>query len=60
MELNGLDKFKLITYQNLNIDERNVLTLLYQPLIGCTAFTLYLTLWSFIDRTGLKSDEYLN
>jgi replication initiation and membrane attachment protein len=60
MELNGLDKFKLITYQNLNIDERNVLTLLYQPLIGCTAFTLYLTLWSFIDRTGLKSDEYLH
>lgn len=60
MELNGLDKFKLITYQNLNIDERNVLTLLYQPLIGCEAFTLYLTLWSFIDRTGLKSSEYLH
>lgn len=60
MELNGLDKFKLITYQNLNIDERNVLTLLYQPLIGCEAFTLYLTLWSFIDRKGLKSSEYLH
>ena len=39
-----LDKFKLITYQNLDIDERNVLTLLYQPLLGCDAFTLYSTL----------------
>ena len=60
MELNGLDKFKLITYQNLDIDERNVFTLLYQPLIGCDAFTLYLTLWSFIERTRLKSPEYLH
>ncbi len=60
MELNGLDKFKLITYQNLDIDERNVLTLLYQPLLGCSAFTLYLTLWSLIDRTKLRSNEQLH
>jgi replication initiation and membrane attachment protein len=60
MELNGLDKFKLITYQNLDIDERNVLTLLYQPLLGCDAFTLYLTLWALIDRTKLRSAEYLH
>lgn len=60
MELNGLDKFKIITYQNLDTDERNVFTLLYQPLIGCDAFTLYLTLWSLIDRAKLKSPEYLH
>ena len=60
MELNGLDKFKLITYQNLDVDERNVFTLLYQPLIGCDAFTLYLTLWSFIDRARLKNPEFLH
>ena len=60
MELNGLDKFKLITYQNLDLDERNVFTLLYQPIIGCDAFTLYLTLWSLIDRARLKSPEYLH
>jgi len=58
MDLNGLDKFKLITYQNLDIDERNVFTLLYQPIIGCDAFTLYLTLWSLIDRTKSNSPEY--
>jgi replication initiation and membrane attachment protein len=60
MELNGLDKFKLITYQNLDLDERNVITLLYQPLLGCDAFTLYLTLWSLIERARLKSPEYLH
>ncbi len=58
MDLNGLDKFRLITYQNLDLDERNVFTLLYQPLIGCDAFTLYLTLWSLIERARLKSPEY--
>ena len=55
-----LDKFKLITYQNIDIDERNVVTLLYQPLIGCGAYALYNTLWSLIDRSRLKSPEYLH
>lgn len=58
MELPKLDKFKLITYQNIDIDERNVITLLYQPLIGCKAFSLYLTLWSLIDRSRLKTPTY--
>ena len=58
MKLDKLDKFKLITYQNIDIDERNVVTLLYQPLIGCAAFSLYLTLWSLIDRSKLKTPEY--
>lgn len=55
-----LDRFKLITYQNIDIDERNVVTLLYQPLIGCRAFSLYTLLWSLIDRSRLKSPEYLH
>lgn len=60
MELPRLDKFKLITYQNIDIDERNVVTLLYQPLLGCKAFSLYLTLWSLIDRSRLKTPIYLH
>lgn len=60
MVLPRLDKFKLITYQNIDIDERNVVTLLYQPLIGCKAFSLYLTLWSLIDRSRLKTPTYLH
>lgn len=58
MELTGLDTFRLITYQHLDVDERNVLTLLYQPILGCDAFTLYLTLWSLIERNREKSPEY--
>lgn len=58
MKVDKLDKFKLITYQNIDIDERNVVTLLYQPLIGCQSFSLYLSLWSLIDRSRLKTPEY--
>lgn len=60
MELPRLEKFKLITYQNIDLDERNVVTLLYLPLIGVKAFSLYLTLWSLIDRSRLKTPEYFH
>lgn len=55
-----LDKFKLMTYQNIDLDERNVVTLLYAPLIGGNAFQLYFTLWSLIDRSRLKTPEYFH
>lgn len=37
-----------------------VLTLLYQPIIGDFAFTLYLTLMNLMDRQSLASEEYLH
>ncbi len=37
-----------------------VLTLLYQPIIGKTALTLYLTLINLVDRQSFVSDEYLH
>ncbi len=37
-----------------------VLTLLYQPIIGESAFALYLTLMNLMDRQGLISEEYLH
>ncbi len=58
MDINGLDLFRLITYHNLDRDERNVLTLLYQPILGGDAFTLYLTLWSLMDRSTKKNAEF--
>ncbi|MBN2605407.1 MAG: DnaD domain protein [Bacilli bacterium] len=58
MDSPRLDKFKLITYQNIDLDERNVVTLLYQPLIGCKAFSLYLVLWALIDRSRLETPLY--
>lgn len=37
-----------------------VLTLLYQPIIGQGAFTLYLTLMNLLNRQDLISDEYMH
>ena len=37
-----------------------VLTLLYQPIIGNTAYNLYLTLMNLMDRQTLISEEYLH
>jgi len=37
-----------------------VLTLLYQPIIGQSAFTLYMTLMNLMDRQSLISEEYLH
>lgn len=41
-----------------NVDQ-NVLTLLYQPLIGRDAFSLYMTWWSETERTGKGIKEGL-
>lgn len=37
-----------------------VLTLLYQPIIGVSAFNLYLTMMNLMDRQTLISEEYLH
>ncbi len=37
-----------------------VLTLLYQPIIGDSAFTLYLVLMNLMDRQSLISEEYFH
>lgn len=37
-----------------------VLTLLYQPIIGHSAYTLYLTFMNMMDRQSLISEEYLH
>lgn len=37
-----------------------VLTLLYQPIIGDSAFTLYLILMNLMDRQSLISEEYFH
>ena len=58
MDILGQDPFRLVTYQSLDVDERDVLTLLYQPILGSDAFTLYLTLWSLINRDRRKAPEF--
>ncbi|MGE4571480.1 MAG: DnaD domain protein [Candidatus Izemoplasmatales bacterium] len=43
-----------------SIVDYQVLSLLYQPIIGQSALSLYLTLLSLIDRQNLVSEEYLH
>lgn len=38
-------------------EDRRILTLLYQPLIGVTAFSMYMTLWSELEKMNLWGEE---
>lgn len=50
---------RYIVRQNGLIQEydRKILTLLYQPLIGATAYSLYMTLWSILDQNAFWGKE---
>ncbi len=50
-----LDNFVVINKTILNTQDRLTLTLLYQPIVGSIAVSLYLTLWSFLDRNKFNS-----
>lgn len=50
-----LDNFVVINKTILNSQDRLTLTLLYQPIVGSIAVSLYLTLWSFLDRNKFNS-----
>ena len=48
MDVLPLDSFIVINHTFLNDQNREVLSLLYQPIMGSIAFNLYVTLWGFI------------
>ena len=50
-----LDNFYVINKTILDDQDRLTLTLLYQPIIGSIAVSLYLTLWSFLDKNKVTS-----
>ncbi|KRN29740.1 dnaB protein [Lactobacillus selangorensis] len=51
----------LITKANYLSDfDQRVLTLLYQPLMGVTAYSLYLYLWSFVRKQAVMTDRVLH
>ncbi len=53
-------KLKVYQYQRLSLDDVNVLSLLYAPLIGSEALQLYLSLSSLISRNNLTSVEFIH
>lgn len=51
------DAFTVINKTILRDSERQIITLLYQPIIGSIASSLYFTLWGFLDKNEILSVE---
>lgn len=51
------DSFTVINKTILKDSDRQILTLLYQPIIGSVGTSLYFTLWSFLDKHEVLSRE---
>ncbi|WP_066292571.1 replication initiation and membrane attachment family protein [Bacillus sp. FJAT-29937] len=56
-ELVPIDRYVVAASGLLHDYDRKVLTLLYQPLIGSTCFSLYMTLWSELEENRLWSSS---
>ncbi|MCP8967414.1 replication initiation and membrane attachment family protein [Ectobacillus ponti] len=52
MDLLPVDSYRVRTSGLLHGYDRKVMTMLYQPLIGSAAFSLYMTLWSELEQGG--------
>lgn len=52
------DTFIVSNKTVLHNSDRKILNLLYQPLVGNTAISLYFTLWSYLDKYELLSHEW--
>ena len=56
-ELVPIDRYTVSANGLLHDYDRKVLTLLYQPLIGSTCFSLFMTLWAELEENRLWSDS---
>jgi len=52
------DSFVVINNSLLNDNDRRLLVMLYQPIIGYDAIGLYFTLWSYLDKAEIMSLEW--
>ncbi|MHA6647823.1 DnaD domain protein [Aerococcus urinae] len=55
-KLNPREPLKIILTQIVSNADLEVLTYLYQPIIGAEAFALYMTLYAYIDRSAYQSE----
>ncbi len=53
-----VDTYTVINRTILTEQDRKNLVMLYQPIIGSTATSLYFALWSYLDKTELMSIEW--
>lgn len=52
------DTYIVINKTILHNSDRNILIMLYQPIIGSNAISLYNTLWSYLDKLEIMSSEW--
>ena len=52
------DTFIVVNKTTLSDKDRNLLMLLYQPIVGSNSISLYYTLWSYLDKSEILSNEW--
>ena len=52
------DSYIVINKSLINENDRLILTMLYQPIIGSISLSLYFTLWSDLNKIQIMSNEY--
>lgn len=52
------DSYIVINKSLLNDNDRLIITMLYQPIIGSSGISLYFTLWGDLNKTEIMSNEY--
>ena len=52
------DTFIVVNKTTLSDKDRNLLMMLYQPIIGSISISLYYTFWSYLDKSELLSNEW--
>ena len=57
IKIEPTDIYSIINETYLNDTDRSVITILYQPLIGSHAISLYYSLWSDLNQGNIMSDE---
>jgi len=57
MNLLPADTYIVVNKTILHNSDRNILVMLYQPILGSDAISLYFTLWSYLDRLEVMSVE---
>lgn len=58
LNISPADTYIVVNKSIITAEDRNILTMLYQPIIGPLSIMLYFSLWSDLDKMELMSTEY--
>lgn len=58
LNISPADTYIVVNKSIINNEDRTILTMLYQPIIGPLPIILYFSLWADLDKTELMSNEY--